>query len=100
MNRRPASASQHVLGSAELIEQATHDSLSASGGARRRETLWRVITASKQLARSLDALARQYDEPTAAEPSAVHVALDQAAAAAEDVATCAKVAVQALDERT
>lgn len=99
MDSRPASVSHDAVGSVELLEQRTRDALSTSDSESRRDTLRHVITTSKRLARSLDALARHYGEPTAAEPSAAYVALDQAAAAAEDVATCAKIAAQALDEQ-
>ncbi|MGW3469662.1 hypothetical protein ACWDKQ_14590 [Saccharopolyspora sp. NPDC000995] len=63
-----------------------------------REALLAVTAAGARLARQLDIMASSYETPNAAEPSAVHVALDQAAAAAEDLGNCAKVAAQAIDD--
>jgi hypothetical protein len=66
--------------------------------ARVRSTLLRLTTASERLTGLLDALASHYDLPGRAEPPTMHVALDQAAAAAEDLATCAKAAAEATDD--
>lgn len=66
--------------------------------ARVRTTLLRLTTASERLTGLLDALASHYDAPGRAEPPTMHVALDQAAAAAEDLATCAKAAAEATDD--
>jgi hypothetical protein len=65
---------------------------------RVRETLLMLAAASEKLARLLDALAGRYDAPDMPEPPPMHVALDQAAAAAEDLGTCAKVAIEAIDD--
>jgi hypothetical protein len=66
--------------------------------ARVRSTLLQLTTASERLTGLLDALASHYDAPGRAEPPTMHVALDQAAAAAEDLATCAKAAAEATDD--
>jgi hypothetical protein len=66
--------------------------------ARVRETLVMLAVASEKLARMLDALAGYYDAPDMPEPPTMHVALDQAAAAAEDLGTCAKVAIETIDD--
>jgi hypothetical protein len=65
---------------------------------RAREALLVLTSASKKLARLLDALASHYDAPDMPEPPKVHVALDQAAAAADDLGTCAKAAARAIDD--
>jgi uncharacterized protein YceH (UPF0502 family) len=66
--------------------------------ARVRATLQGLTVASERLTDLLDALASHYDAPGRAEPPTMHVALDQAAAAAEDLATCAKAAAEATDD--
>ncbi|GAB3291108.1 hypothetical protein [Parasphingorhabdus pacifica] len=65
---------------------------------RVQRNLRAVTVSARKLARFLDALAQRYDSPNAAEPSDAQVALDQAAAAAEDLATCSKAAVRAIEE--
>lgn len=95
---------QDVNATAEVISQAGGKLERSAREARTpaeitaaREALLAVTAAGARLARQLDMLASRYATPNAAEPSAVHVALDQAAAAAEDLGNCAKVAAQAID---
>lgn len=62
-----------------------------------REALLAITATSARLARQLDGLVAACKQPAnSTEPSAVHVALDQAAAAAEDLGNCTKVAAQAI----
>lgn len=63
-----------------------------------RDRLLEITSSAFSLARFLDGLASQYHRVGTARPSDVHVALDQAAAAAEDLATCTKAAVLALED--
>jgi hypothetical protein len=76
---------------------AQNDLSSRDDPIRMRETLLMLAAASEKLARLLDALAGVYDAPDMPEPPPMHVALDQAAAAAEDLGICAKVAIEAID---
>ncbi|MER7011749.1 hypothetical protein ABT324_10010 [Saccharopolyspora sp. NPDC000359] len=88
----------------DLIEQAgrrlerSARELAASPEAmdEAREALLVITATSARLARQLDGLASACKKPNTTEPSAVHVALDQAAAAAEDLGNCTKVAAQAI----
>ncbi|MBE9376305.1 hypothetical protein IQ251_17790 [Saccharopolyspora sp. HNM0983] len=73
-----------------------------TGGADRaaaREALLVLTSTAAALARQLDMLASAYASPGLAEDSEVHTALDQAAAAAEDLGTCTSVAAQAIVEQ-
>ncbi|GGI91282.1 hypothetical protein GCM10011581_30430 [Saccharopolyspora subtropica] len=63
-----------------------------------RDALRLLTAVGSRLARQLDTLANAYSTPNQAEPSAVHIALDQAAAAAEDLGNCTKVAAQAIED--
>jgi hypothetical protein len=63
-----------------------------------RLTLLRLAGTSEKLTVLLDSLASHYDVPGRAEPPTMHVALDQAAAAAEDLAICARAAAEATDD--
>ncbi|PKW17381.1 hypothetical protein [Saccharopolyspora spinosa] len=95
---------QDVNATAEMIAQAggklenAPEARTPAEITAAREALLAVTTAGARLARQLDILASSYETLNAAEPSAVHVALDQAAAAAEDLGNCAKVAAQAIDD--
>ncbi|MGW5641490.1 hypothetical protein ACWEV3_03535 [Saccharopolyspora sp. NPDC003752] len=81
------------------LERAARKGRAPGEPAAAREALLAVTAAGARLARQLDMLAAAYKTPNPAEPSELHVALDQAAAAAEDLGNCAKVAAQAiLDE--
>src|SRR5690606_14176909 len=64
-----------------------------------QEALFAITRAGARLARQLDLLANEYESPSLSEPSAVYVALDQAAAAAEDLRNCTKVAAPAIEDR-
>lgn len=64
-----------------------------------REMLESVTAIGARLARLLDNLATQYEVPGVPEQHSVQVALDQAAAAAEDLGSCARRAVQTLQEQ-
>ncbi|MGW1675907.1 hypothetical protein [Saccharopolyspora sp. NPDC002376] len=95
---------RNVDTTAELIEQAgrrlDHSARdlvrSPEAIAEAREALLVITATSARLARQLDGLASTFKQPNTAEPSAVHVALDQAAAAAEDLGNSTKVAAQAI----
>lgn len=106
MNSSSVSAWHDVATAAEVIAQAagTHERLAAADNvaeerAEARDVLLRVTAAGKQLARVLDELADHYGVPAAAEPSAAYIALDQAAAAAEDMGACTTVAAQAIQDQ-
>lgn len=87
-----------VQSSARFDETGADRASAYADLARVRATLLRLTTASERLTDLLDALASHYDAPGRAEPPTMHVALDQAAAAAEDLATCAKAAAEATDD--
>ncbi|MGP4018973.1 hypothetical protein [Saccharopolyspora sp. 5N708] len=95
-----------VNGNAEVIAQAGRKledsarslSISAAEITGAKEALLVVATAGARLARQLDTLASAYASPNVAEPSEVQIALDQAAAAAEDLGNCAKVAARAIED--
>ncbi|MEV6227607.1 hypothetical protein AB0L88_06925 [Saccharopolyspora shandongensis] len=78
------------------LEKAAREGRAPGGTAAAREALLAVTAAGARLARQLDMLAAAYEAPNSAEPSELNVALDQAAAAAEDLGNCAKVAAQAI----
>ena len=59
-----------------------------------------VAAAGRRLAKALDGLATQYERPHANRSSEVHIALDQAAAAAEDLANSTRIAAQALADES
>ncbi|MFR9729754.1 hypothetical protein ACL03H_11040 [Saccharopolyspora sp. MS10] len=63
-----------------------------------RDALLDVAVRGHRLAHALDDLALRYATPGTARPAAAHVALDQAAAAAEDLGNCVRDAVAALGE--
>ncbi|CAM02812.1 hypothetical protein [Saccharopolyspora erythraea] len=63
-----------------------------------QEALLVVTAAGNKLARQLDLLAHRYSGSGLVQPSEVQVALDQAAAAAEDLGNCTKVAAQAIED--
>ncbi|MCX2730262.1 hypothetical protein OOZ19_08425 [Saccharopolyspora sp. NFXS83] len=63
-----------------------------------RDALLDVAVRGHRLALVLDGLAHRYATPGTARPSEAHVALDQAAAAAEDLGNCAKAAAAAIAE--
>lgn len=82
----------------ETLNSGWHDtSLDRQQAAR--EMLESVTAIGTRLARVLDSLATQYEIPGVPEQHAVHIALDQAAAAAEDLGACARRAVQTLQEQ-
>jgi hypothetical protein len=95
-----------VTEAAEIVAQEakTFERTGASHSARlpedritTHEALRTLTDASARLARALDALATEYDAPGLGDPSTVHVALDQAAAAAEDLGACTKLAARAIE---
>ncbi|MDR7299971.1 hypothetical protein [Haloactinomyces albus] len=61
-----------------------------------RDALLTVTEVGTKLAQLLDALAAQYENPGVPEQQLAHLALDQAAAAAEDLGVCSRMAAQAL----
>ncbi|RCW46174.1 hypothetical protein DFQ14_102477 [Halopolyspora algeriensis] len=61
-----------------------------------RDALLTVTEVGTKLAKLLDALATQYENPGVPEQRVAHLALDQAAAAAEDLGACTRRAAQAL----
>lgn len=93
-----ASAEALSQASQQLERQAGSDMLSASDLAKVRTALQLVTASGKRLSRQLDDLARRCNAPHRAEPTDSQVALDQAAAAAEDLGNCTRVAAQALEE--
>ncbi len=107
MNRSSASGWYEVTDTADVIAQTarTLDDTartpvqSAEELAAAREALLIVTAAGKRLARLLDTLALHYETQNLEGQSAVHIALDQAAAAAEDLGNCTKVAAQAIEEQ-
>ncbi len=64
-----------------------------------RDALLDVAVRGHRLAVVLDGLAHRYATPGTAQPPDAHVALDQAAAAAEDLGNCVKAAAAAIAER-
>ncbi|MGW0889473.1 hypothetical protein [Saccharopolyspora sp. NPDC002578] len=64
-----------------------------------RDALLDVAVRGHRLALVLDGLAHRYATPGTARPNDAHVALDQAAAAAEDLGNCAKAAAAAIAEQ-
>ncbi|QGK70082.1 hypothetical protein GIY23_11595 [Allosaccharopolyspora coralli] len=102
---RVASAWQHITGAAEIIAQEARSVEALEPQRSRhpeteeleaaRDALLALTSASHRLARLLDALAVEYARPGPV-PSASHVALDQAAAAAEDLGSCTRVAAHAI----
>ncbi|RKT88192.1 hypothetical protein SAMN05421805_101370 [Saccharopolyspora antimicrobica] len=95
---------QDVDATTDLIKQAGHRlerstwelARSPEALVEAREALLHITATSARLARQLDGLAAACEQPNSTEPSEVHVALDQAAAAAEDLGNCTKVAAQAI----
>lgn len=65
--------------------------------ARARQALLDLSAASAQLARELDQLASDCDSGLV-EPSETHIALDQAAAAAEDMGNCTREAANTIED--
>lgn len=80
-----------AAGRVEEVARATPEEISAA-----QDALVGVAAAGRRLAKALDGLASQYERPHANRSSEVHIALDQAAAAAEDLANSTRVAAQAL----
>lgn len=72
--------------------------VTADGVAARREALLRVTAAASHLARVLDGLADEHRPSSVERTPDVLVALDQAAAAAEDLASCTRSAASAFDD--
>lgn len=96
---------QDVSATADMITvagQRLHEGTRAIAGtpaeaARARDALLDLSAASARLARQLDLLAAD-SGGAGSEPPEVHVALDQAAAAAEDLGNCTRVAARAIDD--
>lgn len=63
-----------------------------------RDALLDIAGRGHRLAHLLDSLAYRYAAPGRARPPDAHVALDQAAAAAEDLGNCAKAAAHAIED--
>lgn len=80
-----------AAGRVEEVARTTPEEISAA-----QDALVGVAAAGRRLAKALDGLAAQYERPHANRSSEVHIALDQAAAAAEDLANSTRVAAQAL----
>ncbi len=60
------------------------------------ELLRTVTVIGERLATLLDGLAKRYENPGIPEQRSAHIAMDQAAAAADDLGECARRAVQTL----
>ncbi|GAA3358922.1 hypothetical protein [Saccharopolyspora gregorii] len=69
------------------------------GALSARDALLDVAVRGHRLALLLDGLARRYATPGTARPTDAHVALDQAAAAAEDLGNCVQAAAAAIAEQ-
>lgn len=96
--REAAQAAAVITEAAEACDARTE--LSVSLDVHQIQHALLVLTdAGHQLARTLDSLADYYDAPGVPEPTTVYVALEQAAAAAEDLGVCIRRAAQALDFR-
>lgn len=83
----------------QAIENLEASWRTVSGGQQQdstHETLLTVTEVGTKLAKLLDALAAQYKKPGVPEQRAAHLALDQAAAAAEDLGVCSRRAAHAL----
>ena len=78
------------------VEQVTH--AASEDMSLTQDALLGVASAGRKLAKALDGLANQYERPHANQSSEVHIALDQAAAAAEDLAHSTRIAAQSLAE--
>ncbi|GAB2749153.1 hypothetical protein GCM10027174_24380 [Salinifilum aidingensis] len=90
---------------AEALAQASHrlenrtaGELSAAELAQVREALHSITGAGRSLSRQLDRLSQRCRPVGRTEPSDSQVALDQAAAAAEDLGACSNAAAQALQD--
>ncbi|QUH06128.1 hypothetical protein HUO13_21195 [Saccharopolyspora erythraea] len=81
-----------------LEESAGPPAVAPDELAAAQEALLLVTAAGNKLARQLDLLANRYSGAGLVQPSEVQVALDQAAAAAEDLGNCTKVAAQAIED--
>jgi hypothetical protein len=97
---RDVNASGEVIAQTgrKLERDARSPSSAPADIAAAREALLVIAAAGARLAHQLDALASTYESPNATEPSEVQIALDQAAAASEDLGNCARVAAQAIEE--
>ena len=84
-----------AAGRVEEVARATPEEISAA-----QDALVGVAAAGRRLAKALDGLATQYERPHANRSSEVHIALDQAAAAAEDLANSTRIAAQALADES
>ncbi|GAA4881158.1 MULTISPECIES: hypothetical protein [Saccharopolyspora] len=82
----------------EIEQRARRRVSSAADKEAARQALLALTAAGARLARQLDTLAARYESTSVAEPSATQVALDQAAAAAEDLGLSTRVAAQAIEE--
>ncbi|MEU6133139.1 hypothetical protein ABZ805_28505 [Saccharopolyspora sp. NPDC047091] len=69
------------------------------GALSERDALLDVAVRGHRLALLLDGLARRHATPGTARPADAHVALDQAAAAAEDLGNCVQAAAAAIAEQ-
>lgn len=94
--RRTAEAQRRTGEQLDFAAQRTP--VSSAERAEAREALLLLTSTAAGLARQLDMLANAYASPGVAESSELHTALDQAAAAAEDLGTCTSVAAQAIVE--
>lgn len=93
-----ATASDEVERAARSAGEAEQEGTAVDE--RAKDDLLAVNASARKLARQLDMLSQRYDSGNVLEPSDVHVALDQAAAAAEDLATCTKAAARAIEDQS
>ncbi|MGJ7908430.1 hypothetical protein ACOQFL_18350 [Actinopolyspora sp. H202] len=86
----------------DRLKQAVHELHTghdiSSAQERSHELLRTVTLIGDRLAVLLDGLAKRHENPGVPEQRAVHLALDQAAAAAEDLGECARRAARTLEE--
>ncbi|MDA3643042.1 hypothetical protein LZ318_19780 [Saccharopolyspora indica] len=96
--RRDVEATTDLIGQAgHRLERSARELVTSPEAlVEAREALLLITATSARLARQLDGLAAACEQPNSTEPSEAHVALDQAAAAAEDLGNCTKVAAQAI----
>lgn len=93
---RGADSTRRVATEVDELFDSELAPVTAEGLAARRDALLRVTAAGSHLARVLDTLANEYQSSSVERTPDVYVALDQAAAAAEDLASCTRLAASAL----
>ncbi|PRW62736.1 hypothetical protein [Actinopolyspora mortivallis] len=87
---------------ADRLRQAVRELDTERGAAAKhdlaREVLRTVTVIGERLTDLVDGLAKHYEKPGVPEQRSAYLAMDQAAAAAEDLGECARRAIQTLEE--